>query len=55
MIIVQNSEDARKLLDKDSKHNSSEFSSIENSFDFKTGSKNLELDELVKELEKESF
>ncbi len=53
MIIVQNTEDARKLLEQNVKHDSSEFSSIGNSFEYKTGSENSELDELVKELEKE--
>jgi chemotaxis protein CheC len=55
MIIVQNSDDARKLLEQNSKNESSEFSSIENSLEYKTGSENTELDELVKELEKEAF
>jgi len=52
MIIVQNSNDARKLLEKNSKNNSSEFSSIGSSLEYSTGSENPELDELVKELEK---
>jgi chemotaxis protein CheC len=52
MIIVQNTDDARKLLDQNSQNNSSEFSSIEKSLDYKTGSENPELDELVRELEK---
>ncbi len=55
MMIVQNSEDARKLLEQNSKHDSSEFSSAGNSFEYKTGSQNTELDELVNELEKEAF
>ena len=53
MIIVQNSDDARKLLEQNSKHDSTEFSSIDNSLDYKTGSENAELDDLVKQLEKE--
>ena len=52
MIIVQTSDDARKLLEQNSKHDSSEFSSIESSLDYETGAENTELDELVKELEK---
>lgn len=52
MIIVQNSDDARKLLEQNSRNNSSEFSSIDSSNEYVTGSENPELDELVKELEK---
>jgi len=55
MIIVQNSEDARKLLEQNSKHDSSEFSSVGNSIEYETGSQNTELDELVNELEKGAF
>jgi chemotaxis protein CheC len=55
MIIVQNSDDARKLLDQNSKHDSSEFSSLGNSVEYETGSENTELDALVKEIEKEAF
>ena len=55
MIIVQNSDDARKLLEQNSKHHSSEFSSLGNSVEYETGSENNELDALVKEIEKEAF
>ncbi len=52
MLIVQNSDDARKLLEQNSKNNFSKLSSI-SSYEYKTGGANLELDELVQELEKE--
>ena len=52
MIIIQNSDDARKLLEQNSKNGSSEFSSIENSLGYETGAENAELDALVEELEK---
>ena len=52
MIISQNSDDARKLLEQNSKHDSSEFSSLDDSVEYKIGSENAELDELVNELEK---
>lgn len=55
MIIIQNTEDARKLLEQNSKYESSEFSSIGNSLDYQTGSENTELDALVKEIEKEAL
>jgi len=53
MIIVQNSNDARKILNKNDKKNLSEFSSLLDPQSFITGSQNSELDVLVKELEKE--
>ena len=52
MIIIQNSDDARKLLEQNSKSDPSEFSSIENSLGYETGGDNPELDALVEELEK---
>jgi len=54
MIIVQNSDDARKLLTKNGKDNSSEFSSIVDSRKYSTGSENTELDSLIEELQKEA-
>ncbi len=55
MIIVQNTDDARKLLEQNSNSNSSEFSSIGNSSEYEIGSENTELDALVKEIEKETL
>src|SRR3990172_615963 len=54
MIIVQNSGDARKLLTKNGKDNSSEFSSIVDSRKYSTCSENKELDSLIEELQKEA-
>ena len=53
MIIVQNSNDARKILNQNGKKNPSEFSSLLDKESFITGSQNSELDDLVKELQKE--
>jgi chemotaxis protein CheC len=52
MLIVQNSDDARKLLNNNGKNNS-EFSSIINSTLYSTGSENSELDNLIEEFQKE--
>lgn len=54
MLIVQNSIEARKLLNKNGKNISSEFSSITDSTSHTTGSDNSELDSLVEELLKET-
>lgn len=54
MIIVQNSDDARKILNQNGKKNSSEFSSIKDTESYITGGKNSELDALINELEKEA-
>ncbi|MCH8860578.1 MAG: hypothetical protein IH843_05515, partial [Thaumarchaeota archaeon] len=51
--IVQNSNDARKILNHNGKKNPSEFSSLLDKESFITGSQNSELDDLVKELQKE--
>jgi chemotaxis protein CheC len=53
MLIVQNSDDARKLLNKNGRNDSSEFSSIINSTLYNTGSENSELDNLLEEFQKE--
>jgi len=53
MIIVQNSDDARKILNQNGKKNSSEFSTLLDKESFITGAKNSELDDLVKELQPE--
>ncbi len=53
MIIVQNSNDARKILNQNGKKNTSEFSSLLEPESFVTGSQNSELDDLVNELQKE--
>ncbi len=53
MIIVQNSDDARKLITNNGKDNSSEFSSITDSRKYSTGSENTEMDSLIDELQKE--
>lgn len=53
MLIVQNSDDARKLLSKNGRNDSSEFSSIINSTLYSTGSENSELDNLIEEFQKE--
>ena len=53
MLIVQNSDDARKLLNQNGRNDSSEFSSIINSTLYNTGSKNTELENLLKEFQKE--
>jgi len=53
MIIVQNSDDARKILYQNGKKNSSEFSTLLDKESFITGAKNSELDDLVKELQPE--
>jgi chemotaxis protein CheC len=53
MIIVQNSNDARKILNQNGKKNSSEFSSLNNTESYVTGGKNSELDDLINEIQKE--
>jgi len=53
MIIVQNSNDARKILNQNGKKNTSEFSSFLDPESFITGAQNSELDDLVNELQKE--
>ena len=53
MIIVQNSNDARKILNQNEKKNSSEFSSLNNTESYVTGGKNSELDDLINEIQKE--
>jgi chemotaxis protein CheC len=53
MIIVQNSDDARKLLNKNGRNDSSEFSSLINSALYSTGSENSELDSLLEKFQKE--
>jgi len=53
MIIVQNSNDVRKILNQNGKKNTSEFSSLLEPESFVTGSQNSELDDLVNELQKE--
>lgn len=54
MIIVQNSDDARKILKQNGKQNTSEFSSINNTESYITGGKNAELEDLINEIEKEA-
>ena len=54
MLIVQNSNEARKLLNKNGKNVSSEFSSLTDSKSYATGSENSELDNLVEEFQKET-
>jgi len=53
MIIVQNVEDTRKILEQNGKKNPSEFSSLLDSASFVTGAQNSDLDDLVNELQKE--
>ncbi len=53
MIMVQNTNDARKILNQNGKKNHSEFSALLDPEFFITGSQNPELDDLVKELQKE--
>ncbi len=54
MIIVQNSNDARKILNQNGKKDTSEFSSLNDTDSYITGGKNAELDELLNEIEKET-
>ena len=54
MIIVQNSDDARKILKQNGKKKSSEFSSLDNTESYVTGGKNSELDDLLDEIQKEA-
>lgn len=54
MIIVQNSNDARKILDKNGKKNTSEFSSLNDTESYATGGKNSELDDLINQIQKET-
>ena len=53
MIIVQNSGDARKILNQNGRKNPSDFSSLLDKESFITGGKNSELDDLLKELQEE--
>jgi chemotaxis protein CheC len=53
MIIVQNSGDARKILNQNGRKNPSDFSSLLDKESFNTGGKNSELDDLLKELQEE--
>jgi chemotaxis protein CheC len=53
MLIVQNSDDARKLLNKNGRNDSSEFSSLIHSTLYSTGSENSELDSVLEEFQKE--
>lgn len=53
MIIVQNSNDARKILSQNGNKNTN-FASLNDTDSYITGGKNSELDDLLKELEKEA-
>ena len=52
MIIVQNSNDARKILNQNGK-NTTEFSSLKETESYLTGGENTELDDLINEIQKE--
>ena len=54
MIIVQNSNDARKILNQNGKKKTSEFSSLNDTESYVTGGKNSELDDLLDEIQKEA-
>ena len=54
MIIVQNTNDARKILNQNGKKNTSELSSLSDTESYLTGSENSELEDLLNELEKET-
>jgi len=54
MIIVQNSNDARKILSKNGKENTSELSSLNDTESFLTGGENAELNDLLNEIQKET-
>jgi len=54
MIVVQNSNDARKILNQNGKKNTTEFSSLNDSVSYVTGGQNSELDDLINEIEKEA-
>ena len=54
MIIIQNTDDARKILSQNGKKNDSEFSSLSDTESYETGGKNSELDDLLNEIEKEA-
>lgn len=54
MIIVQNSNDARKILNQNGKKNPSEFSSLNDTDSYITGGENAELDDLINEIQKET-
>ncbi len=54
MIIVQNSNDARKILNKNGKENTSELSSLNDTESFLTGGENAELNDLLNEIQKET-
>lgn len=53
MILAQNSNDARKILNKNGKNSTSEFSALNNTDSYLTGGKNTELDDLIKEIQKQ--
>ncbi len=53
MIIVQNSDDARKIISQNGTKNT-DFDSLNDTESYITGGKNSELDDLLKELEKEA-
>jgi chemotaxis protein CheC len=53
MIIVQNSNDARKIINQNGKKKPSELSSLNDTESYITGGKNSELDDLLNEIEKE--
>ncbi len=54
MIIVQNSNDARKILNQNGKKKTSELSSLNDAESFLTGGENSELDDLLNDLQKET-
>ena len=54
MIIVQNSNDARKILDQNGKKKTTELSSLDETHSYITGGENSELDALVDEIQKET-
>lgn len=54
MIIVQNSNDARKILNQNGKKNPSEFSTLNDTDLYITGGENAELDDLINEIQKET-
>ncbi len=54
MIIVQNSNDARKILNQNGKKKTSELSSLSDTESYLTGGENSELDDLLNDLQKET-
>ena len=54
MIIVQNSNDARKILNQNGKKKTSELSSLSDTQTYLTGGENSELDDLLNDLQKET-